>query len=210
MREYLSVILFFLLQAYLEMRFVFHACGFASLAYVSLTWLKSAFIVFTPFQRNKGKRWWRISHDVWEYQELPSCNWANCLASPSLLGFLLVGGRNVLILRRWWCQAQPSLCQTVWVDVLWLWAASSTHRNGTQLAPQGNQTLYCLFPSSVISPPLILSSLIFLQQSITTMPGERRSCHCRLETLCTYLRHTKVGTGFLIRSEPTRWCWTTF
>lgn len=76
--------------------------------------------------------------------------------------------------------------------------ASTTHCSGTQLAPQGSQTLYCLFPPAVISPPLILSSLVLLQQSITTMPGERRSCHCRSETQCTYLRHMKVRTGLLM------------
>lgn len=36
--------------------------------------------------------------------------------------------------------------------------ASTTHCSGTQLAPQGSQTLYCLFPPAVISPPLIVFS----------------------------------------------------
>lgn len=94
--------------------------------------------------------------------------------------------------------ARPDHRQTVWVDILWMCDASPTHCNGTQLAPQGSQTLYCLFPPPVISPSLILSSLFFLQQSITTMPGERRSCRCRLETQCTYLRHMKVRTGSLM------------
>lgn len=104
----------------------------------------------------------------------------------------------MLILQLPWCQAQPWLCQTAWADVLWMCDASTTHRNGTQLAPQGSQTLYCLFPPPVLSPPLILSSLISLQQSITMMPGERRSCRCRLETQCTYLRHMKVRAGLLM------------
>uniref|UniRef100_A0A8D0DG08 Dedicator of cytokinesis 1 n=1 Tax=Sander lucioperca TaxID=283035 RepID=A0A8D0DG08_SANLU len=36
--------------------------------------------------------------------------------------------------------------------------ASTSHYNGTQLAPQGSQALYCLFPSPAISLPLIMSS----------------------------------------------------
>lgn len=119
-------------------------------------------------------------------------------------------GRNVLILilqlQRY--QATPSLCQTAWVDVLWMCDAATTHCSGTQLTPQGSQTLLLPFffpPPPVISPPLILSPLISLQQSITTMPEERRSCRCRLETRCTYLRRMKVRIGFTDDGHDQSW-----
>ena len=44
---------------------------------------------------------------------------------------------------------------------MWMCDASTTHCNDTQLVLQGSQMLYCLFPPHVISPSLILSSIIF-------------------------------------------------
>lgn len=52
----------------------------------------------------------------------------------------------------------------------------------------------CNITSFYIAP---LSFFFFFpQQSITTMPEERRNCRCRLETPCTYWRNMKVRLGW--------------
>jgi len=83
--------------------------------------------------------------------------------SPSLLASSQWAGSGLLILQHCWCQPQSSRCQNVWVDILWMCEASTTHWNGTQLAPQGSAELYCLFffflLSCNISSYIVLSHL---------------------------------------------------
>lgn len=97
--------------------------------------------------------------------------------------------------------------QTAWVDVPHTRGVSTTHcRGGNAIsATREPNALLPLFPPPVISPPLILSSPVFLQQSITTTPGERRSCHCRSETRCTYSRRMKVRAGLTDATRDQSW-----
>ena len=83
--------------------------------------------------------------------------------SPIHLGSFCSGWQNVLISQHQWCRAQPLLCQTVWVDILWICDASTTLCTGTQLAPQGSQMLYCLFP-----PPCNISSAYIVLCHLST------------------------------------------
>lgn len=105
---------------------------------------------------------------------------------------------------RWFASQREVEClifQLEWHrdDATVAWVDTVQRRYSTLLchtinATRETQTLLP-FPSAVISPPFILPpSRCFFppQQSITTMPEERRNCRCRLETPCTYWRNMKV------------------
>lgn len=81
------------------------------------------------------------------------------------------------------------------VDVWCLYYTLQWHTISATREP--NALLPFSTPCNIASSYIVLSHLS-LQQSITMMPGERRSCRCRLETQCTYLRHMKVRAGLLM------------
>lgn len=140
------------------------------------------------------------------YNLLPEILSIIVLAVLLLISFQWVVG-NVLILHHQWCQG-PSIHNPISVsdrvgglpvDVRCLDYTSQRHTISATREPSAFIAFF--FPPPVISP-LISSSLIsfFSQQSITTTPGERRSCPCRSETRCTYWRHMNVRTGLLMTS----------